>query len=175
MYANAAYPHVTMISLEPEEEILVTAKKHWITYVGVLLAHGFLFCVVLTVLFFLYSSLAQEVVVSLIWLIASSCVWLFITQYLDTWYVTNKRIVAIDQIELFDRSESNVLMSRVQDVQFKKSGILQEFLGYGTLTVQSAGEEREFIIHDVANVEEIAGSIIDQKMRVVPPSVENPI
>jgi hypothetical protein len=162
-----------MIILEQGEEILVVAKKHWITYVGLTITHIIVFFLVLVGAFIFYSEIAREVIASFLWLIASSFVWLFITQYLDTWCVTINRIVAVDQIELFDRSESSVLMSRVQDVQFKRTGILQEFLGYGTLTVQSAGEEREFVIHDVANVESVAQLIIDQKTKVVQPKFVN--
>ena len=158
-----------MIILEQGEEILIVAKKHWITYVSLFIVHGIVFFALLIGAFTFYASIALELVASGLWLVSTSFMWLFITQYLDTWYVTNERIVAVDQIELFDRTESSVLMSRAQDVQFRKEGILQEFFGYGTLTVQSAGEEREFIIVDVANVEAVAQVILDQKTKVVQP------
>jgi len=158
-----------MIPLEEGEKLLMVAKKHWITYLLIFMVHVVLFVVFSIGVLFITTPIAREITISFLWLIATSYMWFFITQYLDRWYITNQRVIAIDQLELFDRTESNVLMSRVQDVQFKRSGILEELFGYGTLAVQSAGEEREFVIKEVANVESVAQVIIDQKAQKVQP------
>lgn len=52
-------------------------------------------------------------------------------------------------------------LKRIQDVSFEKNGFLQTFFGYGTLKVQSAGTEQEFIINNVKDVEQTAHRIMD--------------
>ena len=51
-------------------------------------------------------------------------------------------------------------LNRIQDVFFEKNGLLQTWLGYGELKVQSAGTEQEFVLNDVRNVEALAHKIM---------------
>ena len=80
--------------------------------------------------------------------------------YFDVWYVTDRHIIAVDQKDMFERNEAFMELSRIQDVLFEKSGILQTFFGFGTLKVQSAGTEADFIIKDVSDVENAAHRIM---------------
>jgi hypothetical protein len=152
-----------MIILEENEELLSIARKHWITYLGLFISHGLTLVIVIGVLFFIHTAISVTVIASLIWLVATSFAWFFITQYLDAWYITDKRIVAINQIELFNRTEAIILMNKIQDTQFKKVGMLQDMFGYGQLIVQSAGTEQDFVIENIAHVEQIASQIIEKK------------
>jgi hypothetical protein len=66
--------------------------------------------------------------------------------YLDRWTVSDSRIIASEQIGLFNRDTASVRHSNIQDVKVEVRGVLATLLGFGTLHVQSAGESREFIL-----------------------------
>jgi hypothetical protein len=46
-------------------------------------------------------------------------------------------------------------LSRVNDVTFEHSSILERVLGCGTLVVESAGERGQLVLRDVPRVEEV--------------------
>lgn len=64
--------------------------------------------------------------------------------YLDISIVTNQRIIDVDQRGLFNRSISELDLSRVQDVHSEIKGIFGTMFGYGNVVVQTAGEDRNF-------------------------------
>jgi len=73
--------------------------------------------------------------------------------YLDVWYITPKRIIAIDQKGLFRREVTDLRFEKIQDVTSEISGIIGTLLSFGNLHVQTAGSsaEREIIIRQARN------------------------
>lgn len=69
--------------------------------------------------------------------------------YLDKWVITNKRIVTIDQVSFFNRDVSNFRMDKIQDIETKVEGLLETFIDYGDITIQTAGDAGDFKMHDV--------------------------
>ena len=59
--------------------------------------------------------------------------------YLDLWIITDRRIILVDQIHFFNRNVSIFRLERMQDIEFKISGILPTLLNFGTLKAQTAG------------------------------------
>lgn len=163
MSCRLIYKRFYMITIQDNEYLVTVARKHWFTYAGLCIGHGTLFVFAVILLFFVQGSLAYGAILSFLWLVSTSFTWFFVIQYLDRWYIVNTHIVATDQIELFSRSESNILFSKIQDVKWNRNGILEEFFGYGTLSIQSAGVEQIFTMKDVAGVEEIAKKIFELK------------
>lgn len=156
-----------MINLDDGEELLAVAKKHWFVYVGLFVRHGLLLIGLLFAFVFFSGVLSRDILIGCMWISTTSFFWFWTEKYFDKWFITNKRIVAIDQLELFDRKESTLLISRIQDVDHSKNGLVEDFLGFGRLQVQTAGEDREFIMNDVANIDEISKAIVEQKIKVV--------
>lgn len=64
--------------------------------------------------------------------------------YLDTWIVTDHRILEIHQLGLFKRDISELRLSKIQDVTVKVEGLLPTFFNYGTVIIQTAGVIPEF-------------------------------
>jgi uncharacterized membrane protein YdbT with pleckstrin-like domain len=98
--------------------------------------------------------------------------WLFlffsIVDYmLDLWFITDKRIIDIQQEGFFSRKVSEQYLDRVQDVSSEVSGIIPTIFRYGSVKVQTAGEHPQFIFEDVPNPEEIRRLIMSsvQKMQ----------
>ncbi len=68
-----------------------------------------------------------------------------LTMYtLDVWIVTNKRIIDSTQHGFFNRTISELHLNRVQDTSVQTKGIIQTFLKFGDLQVQTAGTEEKF-------------------------------
>jgi hypothetical protein len=76
--------------------------------------------------------------------------------YFDVWIFTNERIIDIDQKGFFIRNIATLVSyDRVEDVQFELNGIFGNFLNFGHVQVQTAAAEREFIMEEVANPQEL--------------------
>lgn len=94
----------------------------------------------------------------LVWLL---CFHGFLDYYLDTWIVTNSRIINIEQHGLFSRIRSEQSLSRIQDVSAEVKGLLPTLFGYGTVYVQTAGAEERITMKQVRNPEHIAQILIN--------------
>ena len=82
--------------------------------------------------------------------------------YLDVWFITNKRIIDIEQKGFFRREISTFRMERIQDITIEIKGILQTFLDFGDIHVQTAGESQEFIIRGIGHPKQIKEIIMYQ-------------
>ena len=91
--------------------------------------------------------------------------WLFfffssINYYLDTWIITNKRIIDINQKALFSRVISEQKLDKVQDVTSETDGFIPTIFSYGDVFIQTAGEKERFHFDDVPNPDGIRDLII---------------
>ncbi len=92
--------------------------------------------------------------------------WLFIFQsfidyWLDVFILTDKRILDIDQEGLFKRTVSELRLYRVQDVTAVVTGVMHTFLDYGSIHVQTAGEEERFQFDDIPHPNNVAKMILE--------------
>lgn len=85
----------------------------------------------------------------------------FIDYYLDTWIVTNDRIINIEQHGLFARTIAELDLYKVQDVTSDVKGIIPTFFNYGFVHIQTAGEKERFVFEQVRKPHEIRKKIID--------------
>jgi len=85
--------------------------------------------------------------------------------YLDVWIVTNQKILDIEQVGLFSREVSILHLERIQDITTEVNGIVKTLVKFGDLHVQTAGQQREFIIHDVPNPDVIAKRVNEVLMK----------
>lgn len=68
---------------------------------------------------------------------------------LDTVIITDHRIIDNDQRGLFYRNVSELHSHRIQDVSTRTNGVIETFLNFGDVTVQTAGSEKQFIFHQI--------------------------
>lgn len=78
-------------------------------------------------------------------------------------FVTDKSLVQVLQKTLFNRKVSRLSMSNVEDVNEEQRGILANLFNYGTLTVQTAGTEDNFIFTLCPNPAGLADRIIEAR------------
>ena len=80
-------------------------------------------------------------------------VWPFVKWITTSYVVTDRRIIT--RIGVIARTGRDMPISRVNDVTFSHSGILERILGCGTLVIESAGERGQLVLVDVPHVEEV--------------------
>ena len=160
-------PHATK-----DEKVILLLRRHWSVLVLKLLV--WVIVGVLPVAFYLFDpevfskALANEVLQTICLLLLSVYylyVWLFIfysfiDYYLDTWIVTDRRIINIEQKGLFAREASEQKLFRIQDVTSELRGMLPTFLNFGTVYIQTAAEEPRFVFKQIPDPTRVAQTII---------------
>jgi hypothetical protein len=85
-----------------------------------------------------------------------------LTMYsLNVVIVTNHRIIDSRQKGFFDRKISEFHLSKVQDITVHTRGIIETVLKFGSIEVQTASEERQFIFTQLPNPEHVKDVIMD--------------
>jgi len=75
-------------------------------------------------------------------------VWVYLQ---NQFYMTNESVIQEIQNSLFSRHEQTVSLGSVEDASFRKSGIMQTLLDYGTVRLSTEGEETTYRFAYVAN------------------------
>ncbi len=159
--------------LEEGEVMIEKVRKHWIVYMEDFFFHTFGGILFIGIAVYLtsfgaiplvpldYKAYGAMVLVSFVLLFWISFFYFWTKNYFDVWYVTDRHIIAVDQKDMFEQSESFMELTKIQDVSFEKNGFISTFLGYGRLKVQTAGSDQEFVIEDVYEVEAVAHRIME--------------
>lgn len=148
-----------MLEIDNNEQMLRIVRKHWFVLLSdlALLIVAFVIPVIpLSVFHFL----PLEAIVSwsgtpapalgfliiawffVVWMLG----WILWTNYyLDVLIVTNTRIFTIKQQGLFRRISSSFRIDRIQSATVDQRGILQTLLNFGTIHIETAGENEDFV------------------------------
>tara|TARA_B100000508_G_scaffold135160_1_gene126597 strand:- start:3910 stop:4476 length:567 start_codon:yes stop_codon:yes gene_type:complete len=175
------------IQLEPGEEVLKVVRKHWFiiavelfgTFLMLLLPFFILFIVALfpnsLMMFDItlgdYTKLITYAVAgwSILTIMTGFATWTH--YYLDLWIITDRRIILVDQIHFFNRNVSIFRLERMQDIEFKISGIIPTLLNFGTLKAQTAGaQESNFTSNGLPDPRGLQATIqkaMDNRLRVL--------
>lgn len=170
------------LHLDIDEHVILEVRKHWIVFVSV--ASGFLFASLLPLIIFtglktfvpgVFSVDVPGNGVSLflffyiIWLLT---LWILFfidwtKYYLDVWYVTEKRIIAVDQKSVFHRGMSNLRFDKIQDITVEVHGFIPTLLDFGNVKVQTAGQDsQDFYIKAVKHPQEIRKVIFGRQNKI---------
>jgi uncharacterized membrane protein YdbT with pleckstrin-like domain len=140
------------------EEVVLAMRPHWkemflpvIVLLVVSPGASFLAAIVPESSAQKWLRLAIAVVAALI--VLRWCVWPFLRWITTAYVVTDRRLIT--RIGVVARLGRDMPLSRVNDVTFEHSGILERILGCGTLVVESAGERGQLVLRDVPKVEEV--------------------
>lgn len=167
--------------LEPGESITLAVRKHWLVFVAELVPYALLAIVPLLVplgaAYLTASNPAFAETVSsnlttdnpwirmflgLWWLLMWTGAFNTFTRYfLDQWVITTTRIVDIHQFGFFRRHVSSFLLSHVQDVTTDVNGFFPTLFGFGTLRVETAGDEsKHFVMGGIPEPEKLRDLIM---------------
>jgi hypothetical protein len=155
---------VAEIRLAEDEEVKVEVARHPLGLFSIVFGAGFVMVAVVVLwIVMLVSDLdflpLNEGVKSLISLIAVVLLvltlviaWVGVTIYRNNLFVvTNKRVIQQTSLSLFDKSVQTIDLASVEDVSFKKRGILQSLFDYGSLRLATVGDETTYqfnFVHD---------------------------
>ena len=157
----------------PTERVVLMLHRHWIIGARIFIQYGLIAVVFIAAWVALRSfttaltdptSIAYALIVLalstafLIWGLFFFIAWLDF--YLDTWIVSNERIINIRQKHLFDRVVSEQKLFRVQDVTSEIKGPFAGMFGFGNVIIQTAGEQEEFRFEQVPHPAKVAQTIM---------------
>lgn len=152
-----------MISLNPNEKIELVIRRHWYVMAGptffliVLLIAPSVFFTVAPSFFpeFFNNTDAKPIIYFLLSLYVMLIIlFLFILwsdYYLDSWILTDKRLIDIQQLGLFNRRISEMHLSNIQNVSLEIKGLIQTLLKFGDIRVETAAEG-SFVINDAPDL-----------------------
>lgn len=171
------------LGLSKDEKIIFEVRRHWfLLFLRVILIVFLAF--VPLILFGLTKALygyspSTEIsgLLSFLYSIWVLFMWMLLfvawtDYYFDVWFVTNKRIIDIEQKGLFWRDIASLNFEKVQDVKTDVRGIFPTLLGYGYIYIQTAGEAREFAFRGAARPNYVRRKILklyQEKLEEVKP------
>ncbi len=155
-----------MLNLEKDEKVIRVVRKHWFAIViqmavAVILIFAPIIFFGIIESFIAINPTAKNLFLFLfIYVVFLIFVWIFIfvswlDYYLDVWVITNKRIIDIDQQGLFNREIASLRLDNVQDIKIEVFGIINTLLKIGNLHVQTASPNKEFILYQASNPEDV--------------------
>lgn len=157
---------IFMFQPDIDEQIIAIVHRHWFVIGWKLSMLALLLVLTIPVLIASQALLNPEFaalalfLVSVYILIALLFGILFwINYYLDMWIITTKRVLDIEQISLFNRSVSELMLKNIQDVNVTISGFFATIFKYGNIIIQTAGEAST-TIRDIPHPERIKDIIM---------------
>ena len=139
---------------EPDEKIVVVLHRHWFTFFRSVIGLIFLGVVPAGIVWWWAGYAGWELIPGTLGhtlLVMAGAlfelfVWILIygfwlDYYLDTFIITDKRLVDIEQSGLLGRTVAEQRLYRVQDVTSEAQGLLATMFHFGNVYVQTAGEK----------------------------------
>jgi membrane protein YdbS with pleckstrin-like domain len=162
-----------------DEEILYVFRKAVITNVGWLVVSAFL--LMAPVFFnsaFLYLTKEFPDVFSPSLIFIINTFWYiftfgymferFIHWFFNIHIITNKRIMDMDFDSLLHRNITDAPLRNIEDITYTISGALETVFNFGTVTIQTAAEQRELeflSVADPAKIQDVLSDLVSQKRR----------
>ena len=164
------------LDLEPEEDVLTVVRKHWFILATQLISIGaiallpmLLLTIVLQVpraagveMFSLdgYTPLITFGLATWLLFCTFSGFVIWTHYYLDLWVITDRRIIAVEQIHFFNRTVAIFRLERLQDIEFSIKGLIQTFFNFGSISAQTAGHmEANFTSQGMPNPDALQATI----------------
>lgn len=181
----------TYLHLDPGEEILFTRRKHWINIFPIVVSTVLLLIFVAYALGWLLANTSrinaflppQALALVLLALGGLALLILIVSYFIyaqNRVYLTNRHYMQINQTGLFNRTVSKLTLDEIQDCKGSRKGFFATILGYGTILIETAGEDENFNFGPIADPLNVAELINDAHQRyghrmgepVPPPSTE---
>jgi membrane protein YdbS with pleckstrin-like domain len=148
--------------LGENEQIVQTIYKHWIAIAPFIFVSGVLAILCLFGIYYIaryQPSLGSvsntfSLVIIILFVLAFTSIFTFGIIWI--WHhnkiiLTNENIIDIEQIGLFRKNIANLSLANIQDISIRVEGPIQTMLGYGTVLIQTAGEQENFNLDNIAN------------------------
>jgi hypothetical protein len=153
---------------EPEEEILMIVRAHWITNLPwALTAIALFFAPFLLRFFPLLESFPVrfQLMFVVVWymILAMYIFERFLSWFFNMTIITDERIIDVDFLNLTTKKVSDADLDKIQDVSFTNAGAAGAIFNFGDVLVQTAAEIVEFVFEKVPNPAAVANIL--QRLR----------
>ena len=173
-----------MINLASDEKLIFVVRKHWLVLARrVFFLDLFIFVPFLAAFIYVIGvrnfiqipgeGISLFVLITAVWLLGLWATFFIIwtDYYLDMLVLTAKRLMHIEQKGLFSREVSTLQLNKIQDITTEVHGIIQTLLKFGEIHIQTAGQEREFVVKDIPQPYKVRDTILRE---TEPPPVPKP-
>ncbi len=163
-------------TLEENETILRSVRKHWFflfsNAFGLLFAYIVPFVALIAAekisLFQKFSIATSPSLVPIVVFFSglwTLCMWVsffgsWTMYFLDTWTITNMRVIMVNQRGLFRRSVASFRLDKLQEITIDTDGVLATMFGFGTIHAVTAGADDEFIMRGAPDPEGLKALIL---------------
>jgi len=173
-----AYPEVAD---DDKEQLLADVRRHWLGRFIIILTGSILIVIMLSFIFVLPSlasgskiniSAQDRVLIGLGFVTLAVLVGIgtFITLWIynqSRMLITDQNVIEVRQLGLFSHKVAHLNMINVEDVSVTKKGILQTIFNYGTMTIETAGEEDNFTFPNTPNPDDYRGMVINAHEKAI--------
>jgi len=158
---------------EADEKVLFVLKQHPFGIILIYIISITAFIIALSMTSYLLPSLftsASEVYVLWFVIALGAALILFVVLILSSFVynqsrftLTNKKIVQINQKSIYERKISHLSLANIEDVTSNQRGILANMFNFGTIKVETAGEQANFIFVLCPDPHRVARIILESK------------
>lgn len=151
------------------ENVIVLLYRHWLT-----IFVKFIFFILAAILPFVLNYFAKNYftqvgladffcfLISVYFLFWWAGLFYAITMYLlDTWIITDHRILDNEQHGFFKRTLAEMNLSRIQDTSVSVTGLIPTFFNFGNLEIQTAGTEPKFVFKQIPGPNKVKGILTE--------------
>lgn len=175
MHREERFPDINLpsdIYLEPEEDIVLGVRQHWVVFRDPLLLMLFVPFLLLSLTFYLdYFSIPNWIrnitgqgalylipVTFFVGLVLF--IWRFWLWRKTIYVLTNKRLILITQRSMFSHDDREVGLERVQDVQASVDGLQPALYGFGNVRVQVSSQDAQLVLEKVTRPRDVQHEIM---------------
>lgn len=164
------------IEFDAEEELITEIRKHPVGLAIVLATGGFVMLMLLLSGVFLgvvdfdailglqdANSLRPLLVIFMFMFVLATAVMTFIAAFLyqsNVIFITSEKIAQVLYRSLFNRKISQLSIGDVQDVTVTQKGLLAHYFDYGTLIIETAGEQENYQFSYVPKPYQVSKQIV---------------
>lgn len=154
-----------IIRIKDEEEIIRVARRS----AAYLIPRLLVACVFLLTPAFFLTPFLRAGTSGMVALGALFCVGLLVAiRTFAQWYytmfiVTSHRVIHVHQAGVFDRAVTEAAHDVIQDVSYRKRGVLAMLSNVGTLSVQTGGSQQGIVVLDIPGPEELLAIVNDAR------------
>ena len=139
---------------EVREKVILLLRQHWVTQVGWIMIAGLMVVapvslVWIPLLDFMPGNFQFMAIVMWYLLLIAFGYEKFITWFFHVFIVTDERVIDVDFYNLLYKEVSEAKIDNIEDVTYRQGGVLRAMFNFGDVAMQTAGEQREFMIENV--------------------------